>query len=508
MLRVFSGSCLSLEHMETVRDFNLVKQPHVLGPGADYFTEDGQPVRPQPCAHTLHKVFSGSTLDLNAACGEILSDEDVALSNGTRGSPHRAGQQGQQQQPKIAPGATVSTILSQLSSETEKERAKSLRSKTVVLIVGGVGYVSSHVVNKALEAGYSVRITGSGALTPQQQAALSSVGRDHEQRLSIFEADMTNTNSLRDALRGCKYVIHCGCPVSSTDKDTVEFHLSAVQALFNAIRQAGKSTVKRVVIHGAASSVFHVTDPEPPSGAFDESCWNSVATNDTDPIPYARIYFEKEAWRLKQMLGVELVVILPSITIGPSRTEEVSDAMKRIQHLATASSYFPYAPNLHWNFVDVRDVAEAHVRALECQEVKDQRVIVSGGCFSFAEIGKLIRNEYPHLTPPTRTANTLMTLIIGATHSQVSIRFLWRTLGVRKCLDTRKATTELGMKFTPMQETLRASIEQMISAGELPPADGSVNARSVSRAGLVVTTMVAGLIGVAAWIVVRRRGKN
>lgn len=65
MFRVFSGSCLSLDDMDTVVRPHLIKRPHVLGPGEDFFTEDGRPVQPQPGALTLQKVFSGSALDLN-----------------------------------------------------------------------------------------------------------------------------------------------------------------------------------------------------------------------------------------------------------------------------------------------------------------------------------------------------------------------------------------------------------------------------------------------------------
>ncbi|KAF5224293.1 putative NAD dependent epimerase/dehydratase family [Trypanosoma cruzi] len=497
MLRAFSGSCLSLEDMEIVRRPNLVKQPHILGPGVDFFTEDGQPVRPQPGAHTLQKVFSGSALDLNAMNGDILSEEEMPQPNAFPPNP---------QEQYVLPGATVSTILNQLSSETEKGRAKSVKNKTNVLVIGGIGYISSHVVAKLLDAGYTVRVTVADTLSEQQQMDFYSMDQGPERRLTIFEADMTNSSALRDAMRGCKYVIHCGCPTSPGNKDPVALHTSAIRTLFDAIRSTGKSTVKRVLITGAASSVFHITDPDPPSGAFDESCWNTVATAATDPVPYARICFEKEAWRMKQMIGVELVVILPSITIGPSRTEEISNAMMQIQGLATASPSFPYAPNLYWNYVDVRDVAEAHVRALECQEVKDQRVIVSNGCFSYAEIAEMIKEAYPHLTPPTRTANTLMTLLIGATQSQVKMGFLWRFVGVRKRLQTHRATVDLDIKFTPMKETIRVCIDQLIRAGEVPApnAPRATCTRKLfaakKRVGLLLCAAAA-----AVWIVARTR---
>lgn len=436
---------------------NLVERPHILGPGADFFTLDGQPVRPQPGAQTLQKVFSGSALDLNAMNGELLSDEEnPGCTNG--------------QQNRLVP--TVSTILNQLSSDSEKEKAKVAKNKIQVLVIGENGYIASHVVAKLLQVGYTVRVTVSDAMNQQQQADLYGLGRDTAQRLSIVEADMTNSSALREAIRGCRYIIHCGCPTAGSGKERnpVQYHTEAVQALFDGIRLAGKATVKRVVLTGAATSVFNITEPTPASGKFDESCWNTVATAETDPVPYAKITFEKEAWRLRQMLGVELVVILPAITIGPSRTQETSETMVIIQGLANSPAYFPFCANLYWNFVDVRDVAEAHVRAMEAPEARDQRFIISAQCLCVADLGRIIARRFPHLTPPTRSANTLLTLLIGATQAAqgVNLKFLWRSLGVRKLLDTSHAVQELEMQFTDMEETVAGCVEQLMAAGEVP----------------------------------------
>lgn len=491
MFRVFSGSCLSLEDMETVRRPNLVERPHVLGPGADFFTEDGQPVRPQPGALTLQKVFSGSALDLNAMNGELLSDEELNSPVG---------------QARTLP---VSTILNQLSSESEKEKAKLAKSKIHVLVIGDNAYVASHVVAKLLDTGYTVRVTLPDAMNRQQQLDLYSMNREQAQRLTIVEADMTNSAALRDAIRGCRYIIHCGCPaLGAKEKNPVKYHTEAVQALFDGIRLSGKSTVKRVVLTGAASSVMNITDPTPPSGTFDETCWNTVATAEADPVPFAKIFFEKEAWRLQQMLGVELVVLEPSICIGPSRTEETSEAMMTIQSLANTPWYFPFCPNLYWNFVDIRDVAEAHVRSLERPDVRDQRVIVSNACLSLTDISRIIRRLYPHLSTPTRTANTFLTLLVAATQSAqgVNLRFLWRSLGVRKPLSNVRAKEELSMQFTPIEETIGACVEQMIRAGELPPPNAAPSGSITKR--VVLTLSVVGAISGVGVFLYRRRASH
>ncbi|EPY32374.1 dihydroflavonol-4-reductase [Strigomonas culicis] len=455
MFRVFSGSCLSLEDMDTIYRPNLVERPHVLGPGMDFFTEDGEPLRPQPGIETLQKVFSRSALDLNAMNSDAFSDSEQQETN----SPLAAQ--------RTLP---VSTILNHLASETEKERTRLAKSKIVVLVIGDYTYISSHVVAKLLDMGFTVRVTLSDTTKPQLMDTFYT--SEATNRISITQLDMTSSSALRDVIRGCRYIIHCGCPSSvSKKKGPVTYHVEAVRALFDGIRLAGKSTVKRVVLTGAATSVFNVNDPEPPSGMFDESNWNNAAANET--VALAKLAFENEAWRIRTMLGmVELVVLLPSVTIGPSCTEETSEAMLMIQNLATAPRYFPFCPDVSYNFVDVRDVAEALVRALESTEVNQQRVIISNQCLSLLEMARIIKKLYPHLTPPTRIANTFMTLLVGTTQSSdglsKNVKSWWRSLGVKRRLDNRRAVDELGLHFTPIEETISACVDQMIRGGEVP----------------------------------------
>jgi nucleoside-diphosphate-sugar epimerase len=486
MLKVFSGSCLSLDEIDVVRPVRIIEQPHLLGPGIDFFTEDGRPVRPQPSAHTLHKVFSGSALDLNAMNGcEPVVEQEV---------DHEA----EPSSPSTA-STSVSTMLGRLTDENERERAKAAKAKTTVLVVGGSGYVASHVVAKLLDVGYTVRITVAELPDQQQQLELYTIAADASRRLSIHECDLTSAVSLREAVKGCKYIFHCGVsPSASKVRDVVKAHVDSVSALFDAIRTVGKPAVKRVVFTGSASAVFHWQDPTPASGMFDESHWNLRSTAATDPVPFAKISFEREAWRLHKMVGVELVVILPSIMIGPSLTRETSEAMRTICDLASGSPVFPFAPNLYWNFVDVRDVALAHVLAIENAELRDQRIIVSNTLCNLAQIGQLIKRTHPHLHPPTVPAPTLLTLILGPiSHVRVKMAFLWRNLGVKKTLDTSKSRIELGLRMTDMETTIRDSVDQMVLQGLLPSPQTAASGQT-SRKRIGVWLVVAGGVALIA----------
>lgn len=490
MLKVFSGSCLSLDEIDVVRPVRIIEQPHLLGPGIDFFTEDGRPVRPQPSAHTLHKVFSGSALDLNAMnLGEPLDQT------------HPDVEPEEEEEPQSTSAASsVSTMLGRLTDENERERVKAAKAKTTVLVVGGSGYVASHVVAKLLDVGYTVRITVSELPDQQQQLELYTIAADASRRLSIHECDLTSAVSLREAVKGCKYIVHCGVsPSSSKIRDVVKVHVDSVSALFDAIRTVGKPTVKRVVFTGSASAVFHSQDPTPASGMFDETHWNLKSAAATDPVPFAKISFEREAWRLHKMVGVDLVVILPSIVIGPSLTRETSEAMRTICDLASGSSAFPFAPNLYWNFVDVRDVALAHVLAIENADLRDQRIIVSNSLCNLAQIGQVIKRTHPYLHPPTMPAPMLLTLILGPlSHVRVKMAFLWKNLGVKKTLDTSKSRLELGLRMTDMEVTIRDSVDQMVLQGLLPSQSAAASAAQASSGRMGLWLVVVSGLAVAS----------
>jgi nucleoside-diphosphate-sugar epimerase len=468
LVRVFSGSCMSLDDM----DYNLpelIPRQHVLGPGLDHFDENGVPQKPQSSCHAISKVFSGSALDLNSMNPD---EEDETPEHSTPSAP------GSEQ--------TLSTILEKINEEAERQRALTDRSKTTVLVVGGAGFLGSHIVSKLLDSGYTVRATVSS--TAQVRELFTGVADGH--RLTVAEVNMRNCVAFKDIMKGCQFVIHCGVPNVGINDNLLEVHTNTVKALFDAVRMYGKPTVKRVILTSNAVSVCSQRTPPLANGQpFDESFWNDKTTEPADPFVTAKVHFEKEAWRLRELHDIPLCVLLPSIIIGPIFTQEVSEAMGLLQGLASQNPWFPFAPDMVWNFVDVRDAAEAHIRALEAPGADSQRYLISGHMASLADLGRLIRKTHPHLPAPYRKAPTWVTLILGPLNSKVSFKYLWRNLGQRRYLNTGKAARELGFNPQPLEVTVRDAISELIASGHLPSAN-NVEAVSSSNTPLIVGTLV------------------
>lgn len=473
---MFSGSCLSLDGVDVHRP-RLVERRHELGPGFDLFDEEGRPTQPPSRAHCIHKIFSGSALDLNAAG----SEEEV---KSPRQNPVRHPVDG-----------SLSTMLEKLSSESEKERDRQIRSRTTVLVVGGAGYVGSHVTAQLLEAGYTVRCAvPTSQLNQHVSEDLHLMVPEANRRLTVTEIDLTDMNSFREVMKGCVYVVHTGVASVQDRGDIVNVHVEAAKTLFDAIRCFSKSTVRRVILTGSSTTVFHPSDVPPDKGGFNEEHWNTKASSNTEPFHFAKVAFEKEAWRLHKMVGVELVVVIPSIVLGPSHTTEVSEGMRTLSDLCNSSPFFPFAPPMYWNFVDVRDVAAAHVLAMENDAAAGQRFIVSAGCFSLSEIGSMAKKSYPHLHPPHMNAPWALTMILGpATNARVSMRYLWNNLCVRRPLDSTKIQTVLGAKVRSMEVTVADSIKSLIDEGYLP-RPGLKKKGSVESSSLLQSNQCADVV--------------
>lgn len=441
-----------------------IERHHVLGSGVDVFDEAGRPLQPQP--KTMNKVFSGSTLDLNAAAAGGGDDD----STSPVGTPRHSY-----------------VTLSNVRLGTTEHIQRLPKARISVAVIGGGSYTSPHIVVAALQAGYTVRcaLVSTAADSTLAEDILRSVPPEARIRLQVLPVNLFSSSSLQEAIRGCTYIIHCGLQSVPPGRDIVDAHSTAVTALFDAVSAIGADRFSRIVLTGSASSVFHPTQPLPPGKlAFDETTKNATASRNSDVQQFAKLKFEEEAWRLQKINRVELSTILPTITIGPSLTSEMSEAMRMLGELARSSSSVPFVPRVYWNFVDVRDVARAHILALESPAAANQRFVVTCHNLSMAEVGSVVRATHPHLKPPTYNAPFVISLLLGPLYNaRVSFVQAWRTLGRRPVVNGDKIVNKLGLQLTPFEETVRDAVQDLMDRGFVPTASAVVGAPAAAGSG-------------------------
>jgi len=339
-------------------------------------------------------------------------------------------------------------------------------SKPLVCITGGTGYLGSHCVKAALDAGFRVRTTVRDPDDAKKVAHLRALGD-----VELFRADLMVPGSFDDAVAGCDFVMHTASVALLDAKDPErQIIRPAIDGTKNVLESTAKAgSVKRLV---QTSSIVAIVDTaRPPGHVFNEDDWNDSADR-SDPYPFAKTTAEREARRFVESLPddqrFELVAIHPSYILGPVlHTKHARGSPSVISDLLRGK--YPLAPNLAFGMVDVRDVARAHVLALQV-DAPGPRYLCTNVTLTFHEMSRLLRRQFPkHRAPRIKMPDVIM-YAVAAFDKRITLKFLRENLSVHRATDNYRIRNELGLVFRPIAESVHATGESMISLGVVPQA--------------------------------------
>lgn len=259
-----------------------------------------------------------------------------------------------------------------------------------VLVTGGTGYVASWVIVELLKRGYDVRATVRSAAKEAMVRAMAEKGGAATGRLTFAIADLTRDGGWDTAAEGCRYVLHVASPLGAgNEKGRDALVGPARDGALRVLRAAVTAGAKRVVLTsscGAAAPVKMGVNTV--SG---EEVWSDADRQ--DPYRRSKTLAEKAAWDFMRQQGVttEFTTVLPSGVFGPILSKEGLGSVQFIQRLIDGR--LPRIPNVGLNIIDVRDLAIAHVQAMEAPAAAGERLIINGDFMWMSEIAKLLREK-------------------------------------------------------------------------------------------------------------------
>lgn len=336
---------------------------------------------------------------------------------------------------------------------------------STVLVTGGSGFVGIHVVLQLLAAGHAVRTT---IRRPDRRdevlAMLREGGAASPETVCFFTADLTADAGWREAIDGCDYVMHVASPLStSVPRDENEMIVPARDGTLRVLRAAREAGVRRVVITSSLGAIGYGHPPR--EKPFDETDWTNLDGPGLQPYIKSKTLAERAAWDfIAREGGLELSVVNPAGIFGPVLGPDFSGSIEIVKSLL--DGIMPAVPRVHFGVVDVRDVADLHLRAMTAPEARGERFIaVSGETMSILDIAKVLRRE---LGPSARRVPRLQApdwlVRLAATRIPL-LRAVVPMLGRVRHSTSAKARSLLGWEPRSNHEAILATAESLIRLG-------------------------------------------
>jgi len=339
---------------------------------------------------------------------------------------------------------------------------------SIVLVTGGSGFIGSHCIVQLLAAGHQVRTTvRTLKREPDVRALVREGGADPGDRLAFFAADLERDDGWADAVAGCDYVLHVASPFPATlPKHEDELIVPAREGALRVLRAARDASVKRVVLTSsfAAIGYGHPAQTEP----FDEASWTDPSGADVIPYTKSKTLAERAAWDFIAREGkqLELATVNPVGVFGPVLGADYSTSILMVQRLMDGA--VPGCPKLHFGVVDVRDVADLHIRAMTNPAAKGERFLaVAGDFMSMLDIAKVLKARMGDAAKrvPTRELPNFVVRI--ASWFDPAVKQLIPELGKPKNGTNAKAKRVLGWTPRSNEDAIVATAESLVKLGLL-----------------------------------------
>ncbi|MCW5713985.1 MAG: aldehyde reductase [Bauldia sp.] len=333
-----------------------------------------------------------------------------------------------------------------------------------ILVTGARGFIAKHCIVALLERGYGVVGTLRDPSDEAEVRAAVATKVDAGDRLRFAKAELTSDAGWDDAMRGVRHVLHVASPYPlNQPRDVNEVVRPAREGTLRVLTAARAAGVKRVVL---TSSVAAIASARYDRTRFDESDWSDVSSLGINAYALSKTLAERAAWDfVADGKGPELAVINAGQVFGPPLDANVQTSGEMIENFLRGK--YPIVARFGLPVADVRDVAAAHVAAMEKPEAAGQRFIVADAFLWFADIGRIIGEALPayrRKMPKGELPNVVSRLVVPF---RPDMRAVKGDLGRVWEVDSEKAKSVLGITIRPAREAVVAMAEALIRFGRV-----------------------------------------
>ncbi len=345
-----------------------------------------------------------------------------------------------------------------------------------VLVTGATGYLAGWLVKRLLDEGFTVHGAVRDPSNPTKVAHLQKLSETSAGTLKLFKADLLHPGSYGQAMGDCKVVFHMASPFttrfSDAKRDLVDPAVKGTRNVLSSVNET--ASVERVVVTSSCAAIYGDNSDvaKAPGGVLTEEIWNTSSSLSHQPYSYSKTEAEKAAWETAEAQDRwSLVTINPSLILGPGVAgAQVSESFNIVKQLGDGTMQAG-VPAFEIGMVDVRDVAEAHLRAGFIDSAEG-RHIVSHQTKSLLELGQDLREAFGRRWPfPTRLLPNWLVWIAGPLANKAfTRRMVEENMGHPWRADNSKSKSALGLTYRPIDAAVREMFRQLVEAGTVKQA--------------------------------------
>ena len=338
-----------------------------------------------------------------------------------------------------------------------------------VLVTGGTGFVGAHCLIQLLAAGHETRTTVRDLARADDVRAMLRKGGagDAGNRLTLFAADLKADAGWAEAADGCDYVLHVASPFpSAIPKDENELIVPARDGALRVLRASRDAGVKRVVLTSSFAAIGYGFKGR--TAMFTEEDWTNLNDPSVQPYQKSKTIAEREAWDFiaREGGGLEMAVVNPVGIFGPVLGPDYSTSILIVKRLMDGS--IPGCPDLWFGAVDVRDVADLHLKAMTDPAARGERFLATGGDFvSVRQIAQILKENLGDAARkvPIRPLPNWLLRFVALFDPQV--RAVLPELGKHKNSSNEKARRLLGWSPRSPKDAALATARSLLELGLL-----------------------------------------
>jgi nucleoside-diphosphate-sugar epimerase len=337
-----------------------------------------------------------------------------------------------------------------------------------ILVTGGSGFIAAHTILQLLSAGHRVRTTVRNLQRePLVRAMLKQGGAEPGDRLSFLAADLESDAGWPQAVAGCDYVLHVASPFPAhVPKHEDELIVPAREGALRVLRASRDAGVKRVVLTSSFAAIGYGQPPQ--SAPFNETNWSNTTGTDVTAYVKSKTLAERAAWDFiaKEGGSLELSVVNPVAVFGPVLGPDYSTSILLIQRLMSGT--VPGSPRLSFGVVDVRDVADLHIRAMTHPAAKGERFLAVAGDFMLIRaMAMVLRERMGDAGKKVPTRQLPDWLVRLAALRDPAVKQILPELGKLKNGSNEKAKRVLGWTPRSSEEAIVSAAQSLLQLGLL-----------------------------------------